>query len=181
MSISNQDFFQLFRLPMDYKIDKSLLTDRYRQLQQQTHPDRFANATDQERRIALQQATYVNEAFATLKDPIRRGQYLLELHNPGQSQHPQTVADGAFLMQQMEFREELDSLRGMADPFESLDRLIDKARHYQADLEETFAECFPSGKLENVALATETVSKMQFFEKLVVEAESLEAELEDAV
>ena len=64
---------------MTFDIDTAELAVRYRELQRRVHPDKFANASDQERRLSLQMTAQVNEAFQTLKDPVRRGRYLLSL------------------------------------------------------------------------------------------------------
>ena len=71
--------FELFGLPLSFDVDMGQLDSRYRELQRTVHPDRFANASDQERRISMQQATQINEGYQVLKDSLRRGRYLLEL------------------------------------------------------------------------------------------------------
>jgi molecular chaperone HscB len=65
--------FELFGLPRSFTVDSELLDGRYRELQRAAHPDRFVNASDQQRRVSMQQATDINEGYLTLKDPLRRG------------------------------------------------------------------------------------------------------------
>ena len=74
-----QNHFQLFSLPEQYRLEHSQLDARYRDLQRSVHPDRFASASDQERRLSVQHAAQINEAFETLRDPLKRGRYLLQL------------------------------------------------------------------------------------------------------
>ncbi|MES9845310.1 MAG: Fe-S protein assembly co-chaperone HscB, partial [Candidatus Sedimenticola sp. 6PFRAG5] len=76
----SKNYFELFGLPAGYIIDAEQLSGRYRELQRVVHPDRYANASDQERRLSMQGATRINEAFDTLKDPIQRARYLLSLN-----------------------------------------------------------------------------------------------------
>ena len=71
--------FERFGLPQSFDVDRELLDTRYRESQRAVHPDRFVNATDQERRLSMQRATDINEGYQTLKDPLKRGRYLLEL------------------------------------------------------------------------------------------------------
>ena len=75
-----QNFFQLFGLPEHYRLDNAQLDLQYHALQTQVHPDKFAHLSDAERRLSMQWATRANEAYQTLRNPIRRGRYLLELN-----------------------------------------------------------------------------------------------------
>ena len=68
----SKNYFELFGLPVGYIVDAKALAERYRELQRIVHPDRFANASDQERRLSVQGAALINEAYETLKDPIAR-------------------------------------------------------------------------------------------------------------
>ncbi len=86
-------------------MDLGVLDSRYRELQRTVHPDRFASAGEAERRLSMQQATTINEGYQTLKDPLKRGRYLLELSGYNLGDEPHTTRDTAFLMQQMELRE----------------------------------------------------------------------------
>ncbi len=75
----NADHFTLMGLPRAFRIDTAALDKRYRELQAEVHPDRFAHAGDAEKRLSLQWATKVNEAYQTLKKPLPRAKYLLHL------------------------------------------------------------------------------------------------------
>ena len=75
----SRDHFELLGVPVKYAVDPARLERGYRDLQSQVHPDRFASATEAERRVAMQWATRANEAFRTLKDPVERARYLLQL------------------------------------------------------------------------------------------------------
>lgn len=68
----NSDHFTLFGLKQQFAVDTAALDAAYRQIQSQVHPDRFAQASDTEKRLALQWATHANEAYQTLKHPISR-------------------------------------------------------------------------------------------------------------
>ena len=94
--------FQRFDLPQSFDVDAALLDERYRDSQRAVHPDRFVNASDQERRLSMQQATLLNEGYRILKDPLRRGRYLLELQGYRFDDEHHTTSDTAFLMEQRE-------------------------------------------------------------------------------
>ena len=106
-----QNHFDLFQLPATFTLDANALDAAYRDVQGQVHPDRFINATDAEKRVAMQWATRANEAYQTLKHPQKRAQYLCELHGVDLKTESNTAMPMAFLMQQMEWREELDDAK----------------------------------------------------------------------
>jgi molecular chaperone HscB len=118
-----QNHFDLFHLPAKFSIDLGALDAAYRDVQGQVHPDRFVNATDAEKRVAMQWATRANEAYQTLKNPQKRAQYMCELNGIDLKTESNTAMPMAFLMQQMEWREALGDAKAAKDldALESLD------------------------------------------------------------
>jgi molecular chaperone HscB len=117
-----QNHFELFNLPSRFDIDLAALDAAYRNVQGRVHPDRFVNATDTEKRVAMQWATRANEAHQTLKNPLKRARYLCELHGIDLQTESNTAMPMDFLMQQMEWREALGDARAAKDG-EALDAL----------------------------------------------------------
>lgn len=117
-----QNHFDLFQLPAVFAVDMAALDAAYRDVQGQVHPDRFVNATDAEKRVAMQWATRANEAYQTLKNPQKRAQYLCELNGVDLHTESNTAMPMEFLMQQMEWREALGEARSAAD-VDALDAL----------------------------------------------------------
>jgi molecular chaperone HscB len=107
--------FMLFGLPASFAVDGRALEDAYKRVQAQIHPDRFASATAAERRAAMQWAARANEAFQTLRSPLRRAAYLCELNGSPIEAESNTAMPGAFLAQQMRWREDLDEVRASTD------------------------------------------------------------------
>ena len=171
-----QSHFELFALPERYAVDRAALDSRYRELQRGVHPDRFASASDQARRISMQQAAQINEAYQTLRDPLKRARYLLALRGHAIDDQKTTAGDPAFLMQQMELREEMGELRQATDPLAALDGLLARVRASIGELEGELEAALDGGDYEN---ALELVLKMQFYARLESELQELEAELED--
>ncbi len=170
------NYFELFGLPVAFAIDSEALSLRYRDLQRVTHPDRFAGASDRERRLAVQYAARVNEAFQALKSPLARARYLLEL-NGAPLDDRDTAMDPAFLMEQMELREALGEVRDSSDPFAELERVRNdiegRERALIAELDPLFAQATPDALAE----ARERVRKLQFMSRLLDEAGDIEEEL----
>ncbi|MCG8016234.1 MAG: co-chaperone HscB [Candidatus Thiodiazotropha sp. 'RUGA'] len=175
----SKNYFDLFGLPVGYIVDASSLADRYRDLQRVVHPDRYANGTEQERRLSVQGASLINEAFETLKDPVARAAYLLSLHGVEMDVQNESTQDMAFLMQQMELREELESLREQAGPYETLLDLSGRINKQITDLVAQIAMQFETPNDEQLQEAREILRKMRFLQKLRAETERVEAELED--
>ena len=172
----SQTHFDLFGLPPSFDVDLVQLDSRYRELQRTVHPDRFVNATDQERRISMQQATLINEGYLTLKDPLKRGRYLLELDGYQFDDEHHTTKDTEFLMEQMDLREALDEVPDAASPFMALGKIMDRI---EDDLDALTGELKSRLEQEDQDAVAETLVKMQFFRKLQSEAHELEIQLED--
>src|SRR5471032_1369145 len=117
-----QNHFELFQLPPQFALDASALDAAYRDVQSRVHPDKFVNATAAEKRVAMQWATRANEAYQTLKNPQKRAQYLCELNGVDLQTESNTAMPMAFLMQQMEWRDEL------GDALEALDQQLRRER-----------------------------------------------------
>ena len=94
--------FELFDLPQTFAIDLAKLDQVYRRLQGEVHPDRFATGSDSEKRQSLQLATQANDAYQTLKSPLLRARYLLQLKGIETLEESNTAMPASFLMQQME-------------------------------------------------------------------------------
>jgi molecular chaperone HscB len=111
----SDDDFVLFGLPQRHALDRAALDGRWRQLQAEVHPDRFASEGAAAQRIAMQWAVRVNEAYARLKDPLARAAYLCTLRGAAIDAERNTAMPPAFLMQQMQWREALDDADGAAE------------------------------------------------------------------
>jgi len=110
----DDDDFTLFGLPERHALDRADLDARWRRLQAEVHPDRFAGEGAAAQRIAMQWALRVNEAYQRLKDPLRRAAYLCERRGAPIRAHDNTAMPAAFLMQQMQWREALEEAAGAA-------------------------------------------------------------------
>jgi molecular chaperone HscB len=171
-----QNYFELFGLPVSFDVDPDSLTGHYRELQRVVHPDRYASGTEQERRLSMQGATLLNEALETLRDPLKRAHYLLRLKGVDPDHSQSQPMDSAFLMEQLELREELAELRGQSDPLAATGVFIGRVRRR---IEEVVARLAARFAAEALDAAVELVRELQFLRKLELEAENLEAELED--
>ena len=107
MNLNDTDF-ELFGVPATFAQERPALDARWKDLQREAHPDRFAAQGPAAQRLAMQWSVRINEAYQRLKDPVRRAAYLCELHGAPVDAERNTAMPPAFLMQQMEWREALD-------------------------------------------------------------------------
>ncbi len=108
------DDFEIFGLERRFGVDAAALDERRRSLQAEVHPDRFATDAAAARRLSVQWSVRVNEAHARLKDPVRRAIYLCELAGVDLAIERNTAMPQAFLMQQMQWREQLEDAADVA-------------------------------------------------------------------
>ena len=172
----NKNYFELFNLPVEFNLDRGALGEQYRALQQDMHPDRYADAPAQQQRIAVQYSALVNEAYATLSKPLPRALYLLEMAGMSQEQIAAEPVDGGFLIEQMELREKLESLHDLVDPDTVIDHLVAEIGQDIRAHQSEFASSYTAGDLDTAGSAC---VKMQYLEKLLREAEEKEAQLMD--
>ena len=164
MKLSDTDF-ELFALAPRFALDRSLLDARWKDLQRQAHPDKFAAEGAAAQRLAMQWSVRINEAYQRLKDPVRRAAYLCELRGAGIEAESNTAMPPDFLLQQMEWREaleeasspeELDQISTEAS--RTMKNLLSKAEH-QLDVE------------QSPEAAAQTVRSLLFMEKFLLDVE----------
>ena len=174
--ILTSNFFELFDLPVSYDVDLNKVQQVYMDLQKQVHPDKFANASDLEKRISMQQTSWINEAQITLKDPVLKAVYLLKLNGTDINLENETTMDAGFLMQQLEMRERLEHVRKEVDPLTVLDTIASDVKAASNDLMQAFAQAYEQEEIDD---AREIIRKLQFMQKAKKEINTLMADIED--
>jgi len=127
------DYFSFFGLPRKLNVDAADLEQRFRALSRQFHPDYFYNASPAERRASLEQSSYLNDAYRTLRQPILRIEYLLKLEGMAPSGPAEAARQvpPALLEEVFALNEELDEireLRGSGAPAEQWQARLERAR-----------------------------------------------------
>ncbi|MBS0909030.1 co-chaperone HscB [Tatumella sp. JGM118] len=169
------NYFTLFDLPESFELDTTALSDKFQSLQRQYHPDRFATAPEAERLKALQHAATINQGYQALRKPLSRAEYLLSLHGFDINNEQHTLRDTAFLMEQLELREELEHIeqQNNSDALTPYFHRLDSMEKQRSQLmRQQFAD-------QQWPEAADTVRKLRFLAKLRVEAEKLEEKLLD--
>ena len=157
----HHNHFELFGLPQRFHLDLAQLDEAYRGIQSQVHPDRFVRASDAERRVSMQSATQVNEAYRTLKNPLARARYLLALQHVDVASESNTAMPADFLLQQMQWRESVEEAAHQPEALAALARrLAEEMKDHYADLERRL------DREGDYALAAGSVRKLMFLERL---------------
>lgn len=174
------DFFTLLGLPKRFELDTVALDARFRELQREVHPDRFAASDDASRRASMMLATQINAAYQTLRSPLKRATYLLEQAGVDVGAESNTAMSPDFLMSQMMWREQVADARAAKDTnaLEALQSDIDDdIRDAYANLGQSLDH--PEDNKNLMQSAVEGVRRLMFLEKLREEIEDAIFALED--
>lgn len=158
LSLSSNDF-ELFGFPQQFDIDIAALDQTWKQLQKQVHPDQFSAQGAADKRLAMQWSVRVNEAYQRLKHPVRRAAYLCELHGEPVNAEHNTRMPSEFLIQQMQWREELE---------ESLEaRQIEQLQHQvRQEKNLLLQQCAQAiDQASDYSLASQKVRALMFIER----------------
>ncbi|MCC6474127.1 MAG: Fe-S protein assembly co-chaperone HscB [Burkholderiales bacterium] len=169
------NYFKLFDLPVAFVLDPARLDEAYRSVQRQVHPDRFAGASDAERRLAMQRATLANEAYATLRQPLARALHILALRGVDANAGGGARMQPGFLARQLEWREAVAQARAARDAA-ALERLQQELQGEKDGRYEGLGGLLGGRQDEQAA---EAARELMFIEKLEAEIgdgiEALEA------
>lgn len=175
MSQPVNDYYTLFDLPVTYAIDLKQLETNFRKIQSASHPDRFVNATAAEQLASMQIATRANEAYTTLKNSARRAKYLLENQGMDAVAETNTALPMDFLMQQMEWREQLEDAKAERN-LAALDALYNMLRNETKTMEALLSDLFDHK--QDYAMATEVTRKLIFIDKVCSDIQQAIEQLE---
>ncbi|MCL4121153.1 UNVERIFIED_CONTAM: hypothetical protein GTU68_064300 [Idotea baltica] len=168
-------YFSLFDIEPDFSLNLDDLSQRYLHRAKQVHPDCFIGAPDTEKRRALEQSAQLNDAYNTLKNSASRAYYMLTFQGKLLPKE-QTIQDPEFLIQQIEWRDELETLVEE----KSIDTLnVFKRRMYKTieNIEQEFSKCWDSS--EHRVRAERLMRRLQFLDKLLADVRHVEEQIDD--
>ena len=165
MNLQSNDF-QIFGLPERFALDRSELDARWKNLQRQAHPDRFASADPASQRQAMQWSVRINEAYQRLKDPLKRAAYLCEMRGAPIEAENNTAMPTDFLMQQMAWREALDEAQGV----DALEQMADDVARARRERIDQLGAALDGD--DDAAAAARQVRALMFIERLARDVEA---------
>jgi molecular chaperone HscB len=173
------DPFATLGLTRRFDIDLAELERRYRDLQRAFHPDRHTAAPASERRMTLQKAVEINEAYRVLRDDQRRAEAMLAAVSGEARPEPERVADPELLMEIMELRESLSEAKAAGDAA-AVARLSERVARERAETLETLVRTFaalPERPVANaLAPARQLVSRLKYYQRFLDEVAVFEDE-----
>ena len=156
-----QNFFTLLNLPEAFIVDLKKLDQHYQAIQKEIHPDRFASLNDETKMESVKKTAQVNDAYQTLKSSIRRAEYLLHLYGFDINDEKYTAVPQDFLLQQMEWREELETHTKNKEALEKLASVVAIKKKQKIDLLPTYFD-----KKNNLPEAIKITRELNFIEKI---------------
>ena len=165
-----QNHFELFHLPQQFTLNQADLDAAFREVQTRVHPDKFVQASDAEKRVAMQWSTRANEAYQTLKKPLQRATYLCELQGIDLQTESNTNMPAAFLMQQMEWREAFDDARIA----KNLTNMMALETGLRAALKMQLNKVAEALNVQDFSLAAQQIRACMFLEKFMNDIAALD-------
>lgn len=173
------DPFQTLGIEARFDLDASALAARHRELSRALHPDKYAGAPAQERRMSLSRAIEVNDAFRVLRDPVSRAEALLRKHGASVGETNEPKPSPALLMEMMELREELGDARHRKD-LGAVQALALRMRDRESETLKTLSSLFDDvargdrDKLEPIVLR---LGELRYVRRFLDEASLIEEDL----
>ncbi|HBI83053.1 MAG TPA: Fe-S protein assembly co-chaperone HscB [Alcaligenaceae bacterium] len=168
--MSEQDYFSLLGLPCAFVVAPVDLESAWKRASLAVHPDRFATASPAEKRVAMQWSSRVNEAYRVLKSPLLRARYLCELAGIDLQVETNTAMSPAFLMQQMEWHEQLESIQASPNAAE--------LAAFEAELHQSLTDLISQVEhlldAKNYQEAAVRIREWMFLDKLIAQLRAIE-------
>ncbi len=165
------NYFELFKLPVQFELDTHALEQKYHHLQRLYHPDRFAMHNNQEQLAAAQWSAAINDGYQKLRTPLLRAAHLLELAGYPIDNEQQTFQDPEFLMQQIQWQEALESLEEKAYNPKEIETLYTSVLQQEIVFMQQLKDTLNQQQWQQ---AVSELRKLKFIDKLKAKFEALE-------
>jgi molecular chaperone HscB len=175
------DPFEMLGVERRFDLDLVSLEKRHRELSRALHPDKYAQAGASERRAVLEKAASVNEAWRTVRDPIKRAQALFSLAGILVGDDHEPKSNPAFLMEVLEQREALADARAAKDlaKVRAIGAAMEKrAAETEQKLTAGFAAAGPVLARDAVEPLVPLLGELRFYKRFLDEVSAIEEENE---
>jgi molecular chaperone HscB len=164
------DYFSIFGLPRKLWIDMGALEQKFLRMSWKLHPDNFVNASEEERELSLKRSSELNDAYRTLRDPVARVEYLLEIEGTRKEGEHKQQAPPELLEEVFELNESLDELREAkasgGDLEELKERLTVAEKNFQQRLSGVDAQLQSAAREWDAALDGEVATRKSIMARL---------------
>ena len=171
------DRFAVLGLPRKFEVDLGAVEAAYKDLSRQLHPDRFAKADPRARKAALARTVEINDAWRTVKDPLRRAEYLLELagyalgggeKSAEMSKTRKVSAPPTFLVEILELRDELAAAQQTGDAVK-VAFMTEEVRGRAAAAMKTIGISLDGGTPESLDAAARALMSLRYYQRFLDE------------
>jgi len=173
------NYFELFSIEVTFDVDLQQLSTSYQTLQKTVHPDKFAHASEQEQRIAVQKSAHINDAYQTLKNPLLRAEYMLVQRGVEMPNEQHSFNDTSFLMHQMELREMIEDVNSSSNIDTALLEIQNILSSEYLQLSQAMRAQISENNSASNSAACDNLRKLKFYQKLNIEVDRLEDSLFD--
>lgn len=172
--------FETLGVEPRFDLDRAALEQRHRDLSGALHPDRYAGRPAAERRMALDKAITVNEAFRLLRDPVRRAEALLAANDVNVGETAEPKASPELLMEMMEIREELAEARAGKD-LDAIGKLGDRMRERERAVTTALASGFEAadGDPQQLQALLPILGELRYIRRFFEELDAIEEQLSE--
>jgi molecular chaperone HscB len=164
------DYFAIFGLPRKLWIEMSVLEQKFLQMTWKLHPDNFVNASEEKREESLKRSSELNDAYRTLRDPVGRVEYLLEIEGARKEGEHKQQAPPELLEEVFELNESLDELREAkssgGDLAALMARLESAEKHFQQKLGDVDTQLQAAGREWDAALDGDAATRKRIMARL---------------
>ena len=169
LDIKACNYFRLFGMHENFKMDMTVLESQFKNLQKMLHPDKYTTKSQEERDRSQHNSSVVNQAYQILRSPMERAAYLLKFHNVDILSESGTTYESPDLMMEMfELREAVEDLEEGADAVDSM--LAQITASIQEHLEQ-LQHCLDVDKIVNLEGATKAGVRLKYLSKVQDELE----------
>lgn len=176
---NNQNYFDLFDLPIKLPVDQNKLTVKYQQLQRVYHPDNFALCPEKKQLTMLKQSADINQAYQSLQDPISSAEYLLSLNGILLNAEQTIIHNRDFLNEQFDLREQLETIKNLMNNSEKQHALSEFSSQRGKNWHDTYQQLLSVIDECNWSLAVFYINKLRFLKKIQQATEEIEDQLFD--
>jgi molecular chaperone HscB len=176
------DRLAVLGLPRKFNVDLAAAEATYKDLSRQFHPDRFGKADPRARKAALARTVQINDAWRTVKDPLRRAEHLLELagyalaggeKSGAMSKTREVSAPPTFLIEILELRDELAAAQRAGDAVK-VAFMSEEMRGRAAAAMETIGTSIDLGTPAGLDEAARALMSLRYYQRFLDEVQAHE-------
>lgn len=152
-------YFEIFNIPQKFEVDVQIVSKKFKDLQKIFHPDKVAQKSEEEIVISEKNSRLLNEAYRALRDPLKRGIYLLKLNGMTFEDSSEASVEPGFLMEIMEKNEELEKMNDIV----MLKKELDDNKGKKKEIMELLSKAFEDNDFSKARIV---LMKLKYYDNI---------------